>query len=183
MEEAFHFTERRIEAHTHMPQKLTPEIIAAAVVGFERQKERIDAQIADLRAMLPGSNTHADSTGEKAERPKRKISAAARRRMALGQKARWAKLKEESESPAPVAMAEASKPKRKLSAAGKKAISEATKKRWQAFHAAKQKVKPAAPAKKAIAERRLSPARKAALVANLAKARAAKAAKATAGPQ
>jgi hypothetical protein len=66
-----------------------------------------------------------------------------------------------------------------MSAAGRKAISEATKKRWAAFHAAKQSKKPAL--KKAVAKRKLSPARKAALVASLAKAREAKAAKAAAG--
>src|ERR1035441_6981311 len=34
--------------------KLTPEIITAAIVGFEAQKTRIDDQIAELRAMLSG---------------------------------------------------------------------------------------------------------------------------------
>ena len=33
--------------------KLSPEIIHAAIAGFESQKARIDAQIADLRALLP----------------------------------------------------------------------------------------------------------------------------------
>src|ERR1035437_1066597 len=37
--------------------KLTPEIINAAVEGFEQQKLRIDAQIAELRAMLTGTPT------------------------------------------------------------------------------------------------------------------------------
>ena len=37
--------------------RLTPEIIHAAIDGFEAQKLRIDAQIADLRAMLPGGTT------------------------------------------------------------------------------------------------------------------------------
>ena len=37
--------------------KLTPEIITAAIAGFEQQKTRIDAQIAELRAMLPGGRT------------------------------------------------------------------------------------------------------------------------------
>jgi hypothetical protein len=59
----------------------------------------------------------------------------------------------------------------KLSAAGRAAIVAATKKRWEAVHKA-QKAAVKAPAKK-----KMSPARKAALVANLAKARAARAAK------
>ena len=65
-----------------------------------------------------------------------------------------------------------------MSAAGRKAISDATKRRWKVFHAAQQEKKPAV--KKAVPKRKLSPAGKAALAANLAKARAAKAAKATA---
>src|SRR5690348_17878435 len=35
-------------------QKLTPEIIHAAIDGFEAQKRKIDSQIAELRAMLNG---------------------------------------------------------------------------------------------------------------------------------
>ena len=33
-----------------MPTKLTPEFITAAIEGFESQKTKIDAQIAELRA-------------------------------------------------------------------------------------------------------------------------------------
>jgi hypothetical protein len=33
---------------------LTKEIIEAAIAGFEGQKQKIDAQIAELRAMLAG---------------------------------------------------------------------------------------------------------------------------------
>jgi hypothetical protein len=35
-----------------MPTKLTPEIISAAILGFEEQKRHIDANIAELRAIL-----------------------------------------------------------------------------------------------------------------------------------
>src|SRR5438128_1697010 len=140
-----------------MPPKLTNEIIDAAILGFEAQKARIDDQIAELRALLSVGATEAASTPE-GKPPTRKISAAARRRMALGQQARWAKLKEES-VPQARATPEASKPKRKLSAAGRKAISESTKKRWAAVHAAAAKAKPApaaaskGPAKKAVAKK------------------------------
>jgi hypothetical protein len=34
--------------------KLAAEILIAAIEGFESQKRRIDDQIAELRAMLPG---------------------------------------------------------------------------------------------------------------------------------
>src|SRR6478672_3077084 len=136
-----------------MPTRnLTPQVINAAILGFEEQKRHIDTQIAELRVMLDGGSAEPAATPEGTPE-KRKISAAARRRMALGQQARWAKLKGESE-PSPAATPEPPKPKRKLSAAGRKAISDATKKRWATVHAAAAKTKPApatrkAPAKKA----------------------------------
>lgn len=170
-------------------QKLTNEIITAAIEGFEAQKTRIDAQIAELRAILSGGPTETAATPETAPK-KRKISAAARRRMALGQQARWAKIKGGT-APAPAATPEPAKPERKLSAATK-AILVPNLKKARAAKAAKAKGAKKAPpvSKKAVvkkvavkaptamaAKKKLSPARKAALVANLAKARAARAAK------
>jgi hypothetical protein len=61
------------------------------------------------------------------------------------------------------------KAKRQMSAAGRRRIAAAQKARWKKFHANQGK-----PAKKAAAKRTMSPERKAALVANLAKARAAR---------
>ena len=117
-------------SQTYMPaQKLTPDIINAAIDGFESQRRRIDSQIAELRQLLNGDRTSAAS-GVNNSAHKRKVSAAARRRMAAAQKARWAKVRVAS---APTASATAAKPakrERKLSAAGRKAISEAAKKRW-----------------------------------------------------
>jgi hypothetical protein len=37
-----------------MPTRLTPEIISAAILGFEEQKRHIDANLAELRAILSG---------------------------------------------------------------------------------------------------------------------------------
>ena len=74
------------------PPKLTNEIIAAAVDGYEAQRIRIDGKIAELRAMLPGGSPEAAAAPEAPTR-KRKISAAARRRMAIAQKKRWAAIK------------------------------------------------------------------------------------------
>jgi len=54
-------------------QKLTPEIINAAIEGFEAQKSRLDTQIADLRQLLDGGPTETAVTPETATR-KRKIS-------------------------------------------------------------------------------------------------------------
>jgi hypothetical protein len=108
-----------------MPQKLTAEIIHAAIEGFESQKRRIDAQIDELRQLLKDHRAAPTVDGESAQ-PRRKMSAAARKRIAAAQKARWAKAKADSDGP------KQSTPKRKLSTAGRKALSEAAKKRWAA---------------------------------------------------
>ena len=103
--------------------KLTKEIIEAAIAGFEAQKQNINAQIAELRAMLTG--TLAVPAGPtKRGRTKRKVSPEALERMREGQRRRWAAVK--GESPAP---AKAPNPKRKLGASGRKAIVAALKKR------------------------------------------------------
>src|ERR1035437_554024 len=133
--------------------KLTPEIITAAVEGFEQQKLRIDAQIAELRAMLPGGPTATAAAPGGPKGKRRKMSAAARKRIGDAQRKRWAEsTKTSSEPSSPVAP----KPKRKLSAAGKKAIGDATRKRWarvraEAAKAAKAQQAPAA--KKAVAKK------------------------------
>ena len=53
--------------------KLTPEIITAAIEGFEQQKRRIDTQIAELRAMLPGGAPHWQPPLESSKRQTTKI--------------------------------------------------------------------------------------------------------------
>ena len=67
--------------------------------------------------------------------------------------------------------------KRQMSAAALRRISSAQKKRWAAFHAKQGATAKTAAPKKTTAKKKMSPERKAALVANLAKARAARAAK------
>ena len=122
-----------------MPTRLTNEIIAAAILGFEEQKRHLDIQIAELRAALSGSSTAPASTPEGPRGKRRKMSAAARKSIGDAQRKRWAESKGQPESPSETVAAKA---KRKMSAAGRKAISEATKKRWAAFHVAKGKEKP-----------------------------------------
>jgi hypothetical protein len=133
----------------HMPIKLTPEIISAAILGFEERKRHIDAQIAELRAMLLGGRTEPAATPEVPKSKRRKMNASARKRIGDAQRKRWAESKKESE-PAP---AEAPKPKRKLSAAGKAAIVAALKKRWAAKRAEAAKAQQAPAAKKTAAKK------------------------------
>jgi hypothetical protein len=110
--------------------KLTNEIINAAILGFESQKTRIDAQIAELRAMLSGGPAETAATPQAPTRKRTRFSAAARRRMKEAQQRRWADSKKQSEPP-----------------------------------------------KQTLPKRKVSPARRAALLKNLQKARAARAAK------
>src|SRR4051794_18495791 len=100
--------------------KLTPEIIIAAIEGFEQSKLRIDAQIAELRSMLPGSRTEAVATPEppKQRKGKRKMSAAGRANIVAALKKRWAAKKAAAKKTSPTV---AKKPSVKKSAARKSA--------------------------------------------------------------
>lgn len=129
--------------------KLTTEIINAAIEGFQQSKLRIDTQIAELRAMLPGGRTEPAATPEAPTGKRRKLSAAVRRRMKEGQQRRWAKIRGESESPSSPATPEPVKPKRTLSAAGKANIVAALRKRLAAKKAAAAKTAPVAVKKSA----------------------------------
>jgi len=115
-----------------MPTKLNPEIIEAAIDGFEEQKKRLNAQIAELRQMLsPAADGSAPS-----RQKRRRLSAAARARIAAAQRKRWAESRTGSGAASP------NKPaakKRRLSAAGRRAIAEATKRRWAAFRKERSK--------------------------------------------
>jgi hypothetical protein len=129
--------------------KLKEELVYAAIDGFTAQRLRIDSQIAELRAMLNGSSTGIAATPEPAPRRGRKMSAAARRRIAIAQKVRWEKVRGGSE-PGP---SKVKAPKRKLSAAGRRAIVEALKRRWALKRLEAGKAKKAAPARKKVVKR------------------------------
>jgi hypothetical protein len=71
-----------------------PEILEAALLGLESQREKLEAQIAHVRSLLGrrnGSGTSASAvnvlTGTVS---KRELSPEARKRIAAAQKKRWA---------------------------------------------------------------------------------------------
>jgi hypothetical protein len=130
-----------------MPTKLTDEIINAAIEGFEAQKRRIDEHIGELRAMLHGVPARSAAAPEAPGRTRKKFSAAARRKMALAQKTRWAKIKGQSEPSSTTP--EPPKPKRRISPEGMKRIIAATKKRWRLQKAAAK----SAPTKKVASKK------------------------------
>jgi hypothetical protein len=90
-------------------QKLTLEIITAAIEGFEHQKTRIDQQIAELRALLSVVPGMSIAKPEAPTGKRKKFSAAARQRMKEAQQRRWARVKGEAGPPAP-AKSEPAKP-------------------------------------------------------------------------
>jgi hypothetical protein len=90
---------------------------------------RVDAQIRELRAMLNGGRTKS-AAAEPPKRKRRRISAAGPKRIAEGQRKRWAETKQQSAPSLQTVTSEAPKRKRRLSAAGRKRIIEATKRRW-----------------------------------------------------
>lgn len=136
-----------------MPKKLTEQIIKAAIDGFTAQKAHLNQRIAELRLLLNGGSSESPEALEPTPGKGRKMSAAARRKIAMAQKARWAKLRGES-GPRP-AKVKTPKQKRRISPEGMKRIIAATKKRWRLQRAAMQ-------AKSTRAAKRRAPARKAA---------------------
>jgi hypothetical protein len=119
-----------------MPTKLNSEILGAAIEGFEAQKRRIDDQIRELRARLSGGSVEPAAMPQALGRGRKKFSAASRRKMALAQKARWAKIRGAS-GPSTPATPKPAKPKRRISEEGMKRIIAAAKKRWRSAKAAK----------------------------------------------
>ncbi|MGA3099949.1 MAG: hypothetical protein ABSF25_26150 [Bryobacteraceae bacterium] len=62
-----------------------------ALVGYQVEKQKIEARIAEIQAQLAGKVVAAPAAAaEKSAAPKRVLSAAARKRIAQAQKKRWA---------------------------------------------------------------------------------------------
>jgi hypothetical protein len=71
---------------------IDPKTLQAALTGYQTEHDRITRAIADIRARIKGVKAPVSSGLDHAAKakPKRKISAAARKRMAAAQKKRWA---------------------------------------------------------------------------------------------
>jgi hypothetical protein len=133
-------------------QNLNPEILAAALEGLEAQRARLDAHIAQTRRLL-GTRPQEPAAAAETPRPKRKMSAAARKRISIATRKRWAehhrKLAAAAQSSKPpAAVAKPPRRKRKMSAAARKRISDATRKRWAEYRRKKEEAQ-AAPKKPA----------------------------------
>src|SRR4051812_20032951 len=83
-------------------------MLQMALIGFQIEKQRIESSIQNLRAQLKGRGASiAAAPGEAAAPRKRELSEAARKRIAMAQKRRWA----EHRKRAAQAKAQTSRPK------------------------------------------------------------------------
>ena len=113
--------------------KVTDELLTAALAGFQSELDQIQVKMGEIRRML-GDGARPTATSSPTKTPRRKFSAASRRKMRIAQKLRWKKIKQAAE---PSEAATPKPKKRRMSAAGKAAIVAALKKRWAAVKAAK----------------------------------------------
>ncbi len=69
------------------------ELLQAAISGYEKQLETIDAKIAEIRQKLNSearnASSHAVPSETVPQRPRRRMSSAARRKIAAAQRKRW----------------------------------------------------------------------------------------------
>jgi hypothetical protein len=74
--------------------KMDQEVLRMALVGYETECEKIDGKMAAIRALLGGRSTKPSLVEEPVPvRKRRKMSAAARRRIGDATRKRWAALR------------------------------------------------------------------------------------------
>jgi hypothetical protein len=107
-----------------------------ALQELRKDRSATELRLEQLNQIISGiESLNGSGESHKATQPtrmvkvpaKRTMSASARRKISLAQKARWAKQN-----------GQAPKPKHKMSAAGRKRIAAASRARWAAFRAAKK---------------------------------------------
>jgi hypothetical protein len=96
--------------------------------------DKLDQVISGIES-LNGSPPVSSKTAQ----PKRILSAASRRKMALAQKARWANLRKSSQPTAVAKSTGLAPAKRKISAAGRKRSASAQRARWAKLKAEQKK--------------------------------------------
>jgi hypothetical protein len=113
-------------------KSIDPDILRAALIGYQQERAEIAQKIDDITRQLGGKAGPSTGGGGRT----RGMSAAGRRRIAAAQKKRWAALKKAAGAQGKKAAVKKSG-KRKMSAEGRRRIAEATRKRWEAFRAKK----------------------------------------------
>jgi len=102
------------------------------VRDLKSERDRLDAAIHALEGVGASTNRRASKPLPRLRLGRRKMSAAARRRIAAAQRARWAKVKGQKVVPIKAG-------KRRLSAAGRARIAAAARARWAKVRAAAKK--------------------------------------------
>jgi hypothetical protein len=77
-------------------------LLQAALVGYQHQKEQIEAKIAEIQRQIGGrakaqAGTASPTSSEETPRKRKPLSAAARKRIAAAQKKRWAEFHKSKE--------------------------------------------------------------------------------------
>jgi len=105
------------------------------------QVEKLDKAISVIESLNgPGTTRQANQPTQTMAAPTRIISAASRRKMALAQQARWAKIRKESQPTVGAAKMTSSAPvKRTMSPAARRKIAAFQKARWQKIKAQQKK--------------------------------------------
>lgn len=79
-----------------MPRQNDTTLLQMALVGYEAERRNIKGKIAEIQRRLKGRSGRADTVGAPAPTgPGRKMSAAARKRIAAAQKKRWAEYRKQ----------------------------------------------------------------------------------------
>jgi hypothetical protein len=126
-----------------------PEGVIMPSLGTALQELRKDRSATQLRLeklnqiisgieSLNGSSANGSAVSSQSGRPIRIVSSASRRKMALAQQARWAKVRGHSQ---PISVGKQTSPasaKRTISAAGRKRIAAAQRARWAKVRAGKK---------------------------------------------
>src|SRR5437773_10040873 len=110
--------------------------IAEMVKELQQQRDRLDQAIGALAPLAGISKTSSARGGTSG--PRRTLSTAARRKVSLAQKARWAKLRAENSAKAKTSST-MNTGKRTMSAAGLARIRAANKARWAKWRAAQKR--------------------------------------------
>jgi hypothetical protein len=107
----------------------------------QSQVEKLDRAISVIESLNgSGISRQSNQPTQTMAAPTRKVSAASRRKMALAQQARWAKIRKESEPVAVTKTTTSAPVKRIMSSSARKKIAAFQKARWAKLKAGQQKV-------------------------------------------
>ena len=100
-----------------MPRQLDHSVLEMALIGFEAERRKIEEAIATIQRELGVGSRRAIPAAEGAEpKPRRTMSAAARKRISAAQKNRWAAFHAKKPAEKPVAATKKAVPKKAVSA-------------------------------------------------------------------